>query len=400
MSVVESIFSAIGSVMANKMRSVLTMLGIIIGIAAVIMITSIGQGFQNYVNSSFESLGSVGLQVSVRYDGDEVTLSDLMTLEDVDLIKSHPDVTSAAPLINVSGKVTLKNPSESSNVYFMGSTEAYRNVQDVGVKYGRFLSDIDVTSNSPVAVIDENLARSIFGRSNVVGETIHASFWSGTTDLIVIGVYKSDNLGIAMFEMPSIAYMPITYLMKIANYDYVDSIFVSGGDRDRLDQTAAEIAKLLSIKHKNDKKYSVQNLLQQMDMINDMLGTITSFVGLVAAISLIVGGIGVMNIMLVTVTERTREIGIRKSLGATDGNIQMQFLIEAVILTAIGGFIGILLGYFGGFALGGVIGLTPAVSVPTVILTVVVSSIIGIIFGVYPAGKAARLDPIEALRYE
>lgn len=399
MSIIESIFSAVGSVMSNKMRSVLTMLGIIIGIAAVIMITSIGQGFQDSVNSSFESLGAVGLQVSVRYD-DEITAADRLTMDDVALIQSHPDVTGAAPLISVTGRVQLKNPAETAQIYFMGSTESYRNVQEVDTRYGRFLADIDVSTRSPVIVIDDNLARRIFGRSNVVGETIHASFWFGTADLVVIGVYKLDDFGIAMFEMPSIAYMPITSLMKFSNSEYVDNIYVSGRDRDRLDQTAAEIGALLSIKHRNEKKYNVQNLMQQMDTINNVLGTITSFVGLVAAISLIVGGIGVMNIMLVTVTERTREIGIRKSLGATDGNIQMQFLIEAVILSGIGGLIGIIIGYFGGFALGGVIGLTPSISIPTVILTVAVSSVIGIIFGVYPAGKASRLDPIEALRYE
>ena len=399
MSVIESIFSAISSVMANKMRSILTMLGIIIGISAVILITSIGQGFQSEINSAFESLGSVGLQVSVRYDN-ETTASDLLTMEDVELIKSHPDVTNAAPLNTSTGRVQLRNPSQSTRVIFMGSTETYRQVQNVETRHGRFLAEIDISTNSPVVIIDDNLARRIFGRSNVVGETINASFWFGMVEMTVIGVYRSDDFGIAMFDMPTIAYMPITTLMRYSNTENVDTIFVNGRDRDNLDQTASEIARLLSIKNNNTRRYSVQNLMQQMDIINNILSTITSFVGLVAAISLFVGGIGVMNIMLVTVTERTREIGIRKSLGATDGNIKVQFLIKAVILTVIGGIIGILLGYFGGFAIGGIIGLTPAVSIPTVMLTVFVSSAIGIMFGVYPAGKAAKLDPIEALRYE
>jgi len=385
--------------MANKMRSVLTMLGIIIGIAAVIMITSIGQGFRDEVNSAFRSLGSVGLQVSVRYDGD-TTASDLLTMDSVELIKSHPDVESAAPANTVTGRVQLRNPSQTTRVIFMGSTEEYRNVQPVDTRFGRFLIEIDVAAASPVIIIDDNLARRIFGRANAVGETITATFWFGTAELTVIGIYRSDDFGIAMFEMPTIAYVPITTLMKFSNTEYVDNIFVSGRDGDRLDQTASEIARLLSIKHNNTRRYNVQNLMRQMDMINDILGNITGFVSLVAAISLIVGGIGVMNIMLVTVTERTREIGIRKSLGATDGNIQTQFLIEAVILTAIGGFIGIVLGYYGGFAVGGIIDLTPSISIPTVILTVVISSAIGIIFGVYPASKAAKMDPIEALRYE
>ncbi|MDR1665165.1 MAG: ABC transporter permease [Clostridiales bacterium] len=399
MSVLESIASAISSVMANKMRSVLTMLGIIIGIAAVIMITSIGQGFQNSLNSSFESLGMAGLEISVRSDG-EIREADLLTMEDVELIRQHPDVVSAAPLNALNGQIRLKNPTETSNAVFMGSTEAYRDVQALDVRYGRFLAELDVTNESPVIVIDTNLAREIFGRSDVVGETIHASLWFGSAELTVIGVYRSEDFGMAMFEMPYIVYLPVTTLMKLGGSEYVDYIYASGSDRERLDLTAAEIAKLLSLKHRNEKKYNVSNIMQQMDTISGVLGSVTTFVGLVAAISLIVGGIGVMNIMLVTVTERTREIGIRKSLGATDGNIQMQFLIEAVILTAIGGFIGILLGYFGGFAIGNFVDFTPSVDIPTVIMTVAVSSVIGIIFGVYPAGKAARLDPIEALRYE
>jgi putative ABC transport system permease protein len=283
MSILESISSAISSVMANKMRSVLTMLGIIIGISAVIMITSIGQGFQDSVNSSFESLGAVGLQVSMRNDS-ETTRADWLTMDDVALIASHPDVTSAAPTITGMGSVQLKNPAESARVIFMGSTEAYRNVQSVDTRYGRFLAEIDVTAQSPVIIIDDNLARRIFGRSDAVGETIRASLWFGTVELAVIGVFRSADFGIAMFEMPSIAYVPITTLMKFSNTERVDSIFVNGADLNRLDQTAAEIAKLLSIKHRNEKKYSVQNLLQQMDTLNGVLGSITSFVGLVAAI--------------------------------------------------------------------------------------------------------------------
>lgn len=384
------------------MRSILTMLGIIIGIAAVIMITSIGQGFQNSFNEMFAEFGAGTLEVAVRHDRPEpAARSDMLTLESVEFLSSHPDVVSVTPISGSNARVQLRNPTENTRVNVIGTNETFREVQNVDVRFGRFLAEIDVDRAAPVAVIDSSLARQVFGRTDVVGETIRATFWFGTIDLLVVGVYRSDDIMSGMFEMPTTAYIPITLLQRLLNADnQVQQIFVNAHDLERLDQTASEIARLLSIFHRNEDRYRVTTLMSQIDQINSMIGMITGFVGLVAFISLVVGGIGVMNIMLVTVTERTREIGIRKSLGATDGNIQFQFLIEAMILTATGGVIGIILGYYGGFALGGLIDLVPAIDVPTVIGTVIASSLIGIIFGVYPARKAAKLDPIEALRYE
>ncbi len=399
MQLKESILSALRSVAGNKMRSVLTMLGIIIGISAVIMITSIGQGFQASVTEQFNQLGAGALEISVKYD-EQILSSDRLTMKDIDLLLTHPDVDSVAPLIQTSGRVKLKNPTQSSRCYFLGSSEGFRNVQAVDLRYGRFLSAPDVASKSKVVVIDENLSKKIFGRADSVGETIKSRFWFGEEDLTVVGVYRSADFGVAMFEMPTVAYMPVTTIMKLYNADYVDNIYVNVKDLDNIDRTALEISKILSLSHNNTNKYNVQNLMKQVDTVNNVLGNITAFVALVAFISLVVGGIGVMNIMLVTVTERTREIGIRKSLGATDGNIKFQFLVEAMILTAIGGVIGIALGLAGGFALGNAINLKPYVHIPYMALTVGVSCAIGIVFGVYPASKAAKLDPIEALRYE
>jgi len=399
MNLIECFVSALGSLLANKMRSVLTMLGIIIGIAAVIMITSIGQGFQASINNEFEKMGAIGLQINVKNDT-ETKQSDLLTMDDAYLLMQHPEVASVAPLTTTSGQVRLKNPSETTRTTFIGSNQEFKDVQGVDIIHGRFLAAPDVDNASPAAVIDGSLSRRIFGRTDSVGEKISVSFWSGSMELTVVGIYKTVDFGSAYFEMPTIAYIPVTTLQKLTNRENVEVLFVNVADRSAIDRTAMEISKLLSLRHNNENKYSVENLLKQMDTINDVLGNITAFVSLVAAISLIVGGIGVMNIMLVTVTERTREIGIRKAMGATDNNIKFQFLIEAMILTAIGGFIGILLGYFGGFALGTSIQVIPVVSVPTVALTVAISSLIGIVFGVYPAGKAAKLDPIEALRYE
>ena len=402
MNIIESITSAAHSVLANRMRSILTMLGIIIGIAAVIMITSIGQGFQNSINEMFASIGAGAMTVTVRQNAaNPATRGDMLTLGSARFLSEHPDITSVTAISLGNARVQLRNPAETAPLSIIGTDQNATDAQSVDVRFGRFLTEIDVERSAPVVVIDSTLARDIFGRTDVVGETIRTTFWMGTVDLTVVGVWRNEDPMAGMFDMPTTAFIPITYFQRIMNQDdVVNQLIVIGGDLDRLDETAVEVTRLLSIYHGNEDRYQASPVMAELDMINNIIGMITGFVGLVAFISLAVGGIGVMNIMLVTVTERTREIGIRKSLGATDGNIQFQFLVEAMILTASGGVIGIIFGYYGGFALGSLIGLQPAVSVPTVILTVIASSFIGIVFGVYPARKAAKLDPIEALRYE
>jgi len=367
------------------------------------MISSIGQGFQNSINEMFAGIGAGAIAVNVRHDLPEPALrSDMLTLESAEFISTHPDVLSVAPVSWTNTRVQLRNPAESTRVQIIGTNEFFREIENVDIRFGRFLADIDLERNAPVVVIDSQLAREVFGRVDAVGETIRAAFWFGSVDLTVIGVYRNPDAMAGMFGMPTTAFIPITYFQRILNNNEntVGQIMLNAQDINRLDQTATEIARLLSLKHNNENRYQVTTVMGQLEMINDMISMVTGFVGLVAFISLAVGGIGVMNIMLVTVTERTREIGIRKSLGATDGNIQFQFLVEAMILTASGGVIGIIVGYYGGFALGSIIDLVPAISVPTVVITVLASSMIGIIFGVYPARKAAKLDPIEALRYE
>lgn len=402
MNIFESMSSAAHSVLANRMRSVLTMLGIIIGIAAVIMITSLGQGLQNSMNEVFAEFGAGTLMVNVRQNAaNPATRRDMLTLDSAEFLSSHPDVGVVSVASGSSARVHLRNPVETTSLSIIGADENLRQAQNVDVRFGRFLANIDIERAAPVVVIDSTLARDIFGRTDVVGETIRTTFWMGTVELTVVGVFRNNDPMAGMFGMPTTAFIPITYFQRILNRDnVVDQLLVIAEDLDRLDETATDITRLLSIFHGNEDRYQVTSIMSQIDILNNILFMVTGFIALVALISLGVGAIGVMNIMLVSVTERTREIGIRKALGATNGNILFQFLVEAVILTASGGIIGVLVGYFAGFWLGGQMDLNPAVSIPIVIGTVLVSSNIGIISGVYPAYKAARLDPIEALRYE
>ena len=398
MNLFESIASAFASVFANKMRSILTMLGIIIGIGSVIMITSVGEGVQKQTNDQLMQLGLDAVQVSMN--GSKLPKSgDYLKLEDAELLKASKNVEYSAPVAAARGTTELREPGKVKDCTISGVTAEYKYAQPLDIVFGRFILDSDVTNRSGVVIIDEHLARKVFGQANAVGEKITVTMRDSARELMIVGITKGVELG-PFFEQPAQLYMPITTVMRFQNEESVNQIYVTIKDQAQAKNTISELSLLLSKQHHNEDMYSIYNMKDRADMLNDVMGYITSFVALVAAISLIVGGIGVMNIMLVTVTERTREIGIRKSLGATDGNIQFQFLVEAMILSVIGGLIGILLGYFGSFIISLFVDVVPVMSPPIIIGTVLISSLIGIIFGVYPAGKAAKLDPIEALRYE
>jgi len=394
----ESIGTAFSSVLANKMRSILTMLGIIIGISSVIMITAIGEGVQKQTGDQLAQLGLDAIQISMNGTG-TTRASDQLTLADAELVKASKNVQYAAPVVTARGTTKLRKPGETKSCNLNGVTAEYKFAQPVELVHGRFIINSDVENRSAVVLIDEVLATKVFGRTDVVGERISVTVRDSVRELGIIGVVKGIEMG-PFYDPPATLYLPITTVMRYQNVEHVGSMYVTIYDQEQAKQTISEMSTLLSRQHGNTDKYTIYNMKDQADMLGDVMGYITSFVALVAGISLVVGGIGVMNIMLVTVTERTREIGIRKSLGATDGNIQFQFLVEAMILSIIGGIIGILLGYFGSFVISLFVDVTPVMSPPIIIGTVLVSSAVGIVFGVYPASKAAKLDPIEALRYE
>lgn len=409
MNFFESISAAISSVFSNKMRTFLTMIGIIIGVSSVITITSLGKGFEDTLNKSFEILNPNSIQVMTNWSAD-LTSKDKIFIDDIDTIKTINNIKYASGYRTFKGGVTLKNPDEEEVISMFGSNVEFSYMQKnfFDIKYGRVFTEQENNTKSKVCIIDENMAIKIFGRKDVVGEYINLFINNKDYKFQVVGVTDGKNSEM----MGSIAIMPIDTALDIYNSKEIDLIYVELETTKDLIKTKNEVIKILAANHNTtyDKYMALANT-EQINQIQNVITMFTAFVGFVAGISLLVGGIGVMNIMLVTVTERTREIGIRKSLGATNTNIKNQFLIESMFICLIGGFIGIVIGYASSMTIGNILKeyftattgmetVPPSISLPVAIGTMLISTFIGVIFGVYPASKAAKLDPIEALRYE
>ncbi|MDD2480952.1 MAG: ABC transporter permease [Lutispora sp.] len=402
MNVMESFKSALYSVRANKMRSFLTMLGIIIGISSVITIVSIGEGGKNAIIGEFEDIGKNTVNVQVNSRTMDVKSSDYFTMKDIEMLKSMlPEVTAIVSPFSVYGKINAGK--KNKEIILQATTEDYFKIKKTEILHGRLLNSGDVQSSRQVILIDEKAALELFGRTDVVGEKVSVNFWENTSSYNIVGVLKlNDSEFIQMLEGSSFysGMIPLTVLNKMSfniDFSYMTAKVDASAD---LGQTAKKIVKLLENSHRNKGIYYAEEGFKELDMVNSVLATFTAVIGAIAGISLVVGGIGVMNIMLVSVTERTREIGIRKALGAKKKDILFQFLTESLILCLIGGTIGLGLGVGLGALVGSFIKVEAAVSHIILIVAVAFSSAVGIFFGLYPANKAAKLDPIEALRYE
>jgi len=407
MSIFENIKSAFKNVFSNKMRTFLTTLGIIIGIASVIAITSVGNGSQEQITEQFDSLGVGRITVSLRSNSPRNMLTaDALTYDDYEELGKMSGVKYISPVYNGSNSyVKLLDPKETNNASITGVTPDYQNIMSPTMLYGRYISDSDVEAKSKVVVINDTTAKKVFGYSSeaIIGKKISIKTWQGSFKYTVIGISENSNAETESLyenEYPEKMVIPITTAFRLFNRKTLASIVLVAEDADNADNLCSAITDKLSEIHKNSDKYTAESTAEQMEAMNEVTGTVTMLISGVAAISLIVGGIGVMNIMLVTVTERTREIGIRKSIGAKNKDIMLQFVVEAVILTGIGGILGVLFGWIFGIVAGNIMGVSSVVSVNSVLMAVAISTAIGIIFGVYPARKAALLDPIEALRYE
>lgn len=401
MNFLESFKIALESIKANKMRSFLTMLGIIIGISSVIAIVSLGQGGQSAVTDEFNKIGATTVTISL--DTSKAQQSDYFTLKDAAQIKSDVStIKYVSPTVQERGLAVTGIASKNATI--TGATIDYADIQNEDIIYGRYYNEMEQNEGKAVAVIDENAAKTLFGYSDAVGKTMNIGPGNGSKKVTIIGIKASS----AMFgggppNMPISVEVPITLLQSMYSSNFqINSLTIAADSKENAEDAGNSAISILESRHNNRGKsiYTASNLFQQLDQINKVLGIFTSFIGAVAAISLVVGGIGVMNIMLVSVTERTREIGIRKAIGATTQNIMLQFLTESVIISLIGGIIGMIIGIGGAELAGMAVNVVPVVSPVVVISAILFSSAVGIFFGIYPARKAAALDPIEALRYE
>ncbi|WP_298838594.1 ABC transporter permease [Clostridium sp.] len=410
MNILESLKMAISSILSNKMRSFLTMLGIIIGISSVITIIALGNGGKNYIGEEFAKMGSNTVTINVDPSKVEQT-SDYFTLADVKQIKDRVD-TAKYISPTVSKKGTARTDTKTSTANVTGVNTDYSLISNVEIVYGRFLNEREVEEGKAVAVIDQTSAISLFGIDDAVGKSFKLGPVGSSKSATVVGVSKASS----MFggsrsgppsrngdSTPTLVTVPITFLQTLFPLDFnISTLTMTSTSQANSVQTGNEALKILQSKHDNKAidLYKATNSASMLESINQVLGIFTTFLSSVAAISLLVGGIGVMNIMLVSVTERTREIGIRKAIGATTNAILFQFLTESVILSVIGGIIGMTLGIVAAQIIGSFAGITPSVSIIVILETILFSSAVGIFFGIYPARKAAKLNPIDALRYE
>lgn len=400
----ESFLMAWASLIANKMRSILTMLGIIIGVAAVIALVSIGNGVKQDIQNSISSLGSNLLMVmpgAPRTPGVRPSAGSMKSLKvsDYEAISKLDGVKAASPMTNGSYVVIYQNKNWTTSV--SGVSYNYLDVNNWSMKSGRFLSEKNVQNRERVAVVGKTVVKNLFGDEDPVGAEIRVK----NIPFRIIGVLNSKGSGAMGNDQDDMVIIPYTTAMeRVEGIDYLRMIYVVGKDENGIDRLQSDIENLLRVRHgikeTNLDDFNIQNMNSIMETMEETTGTLTLFLGAVAAISLVVGGIGIMNIMLVSVTERTREIGVRKALGATYSVIVTQFLIEAVVISLMGGIIGIILGIGSSKLIGMASGMSTVISVPTIVMSFAFSMAIGLIFGIYPARKAAKLNPIDALHYE
>ena len=393
------------SLIANKLRTLLTMLGIIIGVAAVIAMVSVGMGVKKNVVDSISRLGSNLLMVmpgSSNRGGVRGAAGSVITLtyDDAKAIKDKiKDVNYVSPTVQGSYQVVYGH--ENWNTTVTGVIPEYVDIQSLTLKSGLFFSEHDVEVRSRVAVIGTTVASNLFGEVNPVGKKIRV----GNAPYTVIGLLASKGQSNMGQDQDDVVLIPLTTAQeRLIGITYVRSINVQVSDSDKMDNVQAQIETLLRQRHRIKKgaedDFNVRNLTSLMETMSETTTMITLLLGSVAGISLIVGGIGIMNIMMVSVTERTREIGIRKAIGATYSNVMLQFLIESTMISVIGGIIGIFLGIGLARAISEFGEFTTVISALSIVVSFGFSLFVGIVFGMLPARKAAKLDPIDALRYE
>jgi len=408
MNLVQGFIEALESLSANKMRSSLTILGIVIGVAAVIAMISIGRGAQNVITGSIQGIGT-NLLFVIRGGTSDVRNPQPLTLGDAEAIGDPfqaPSVSGVAPMLQGSGEVTYGG--ESTNTSIEGVTPEYAQVRNTKVSEGEFITEEHILGRASVVLLGTDVADKLFGRKDgLVGETVRIE----GQPFRVIGVLESKG-GSGFSNEDDRVIVPLTTaqtrLIRRSTRDRVDMIMVEAASADTVTQASQEISDILRTRHRTAIGADDFTILTQqnfLDTAKTITNVLTIFLGGIAAISLLVGGIGIMNIMLVSVTERTREIGLRKALGARRLDILVQFLTESAVLSLLGGIVGIALGWAISFVVGRIAAanntpINPSIGIDTILLATMFSTAVGLFFGLYPANRAAGLEPVEALRYE
>ena len=397
MQIFQTISMALRAIGANKVRSFLTMLGVIIGVMSVTVLMGIGQGATSSVTDSIASMGTNMLNVTIQTRrvgfGNRNARNNrsssargtvILKADDVLSLKENEYIQHVSPL--VSGSLTVKAGSTNTSASIQGVYPDYASIVNTELDSGRYIIDADILNRSAVCVVGQELATDLFGNTNVVGNTLHVD----GRKFRIVGVLDEENSQLVM---------PFTLAQRMLNSTSITSFYVSATDSTTVGRAEAAVNSFLYKKYQDDSTYSIMNQEAILETMEEMTGMLTTMLGGIAGISLLVGGIGIMNIMLVSVTERTREIGIRKAIGAKRRNILLQFLIESVVLSGMGGVLGLLLGYATMAVFEQYFGMEVAASAEIAQLALGFSMFVGIVFGLYPANKASKLKPIDALHY-
>ncbi|MEI8216363.1 MAG: ABC transporter permease [Eubacteriales bacterium] len=389
----QSFILAIKSIKGSKLRSFLTMLGIIIGVASVIILVSLIDGMSKDMEASFAKMGTNLISVNVMGRGTNrsVSINQIETM----MTENQDTLASYSPVINVNSAIVKYETKSVDTTTITGTNENYNEIKNINLSSGRYIEYIDVSRLNKICVVGSYIVTKFFPGANPIGQTIKIN----GNAFKIVGVAEVAEDSTASSNDDKI-YIPYTMAMRISGKGTIGSYSFSAVNKDTIDQAMAAINKLMLSVFGNENAYRVFNQASMIASVNSLTSTLSLVLVGIAAISLVVGGIGIMNIMLVSVIERTKEIGIRKSLGAKRKDIMRQFVIEAATTSSVGGIIGIIVGIGVAYLAGGLIGLTVAPSFMAVFIAFSVSVLIGIIFGYWPASKAANMNPIDALKYD